>query len=313
MVAASSSAGCNVQPGAGVAEPGTAAVSMVDNNVLEAVQSQRPPLSAVLEEVQSQVPQRGERDRVLDALRHLASGANQKDVRSLAGQWGVRQKVGGDNRGTVDIRNEVEDNVRRAAMRLLQKEEVREEGAGAVAREEYATEASVSQSGREAVVLTEPTTDARSARSSSSNLAKSAGRAVAREESGTEVSVSQSVREAVVLTEPTTDASSARSSSPKVAKSAGKRAAFADCASRQSEMARHGKKRRMPEGAAADTKVPEALDVVSLSLQAKPVVDAIALLDTLPVGKRADELRDLLLKWRAGASCQGKSSSTFGR
>ena len=64
------------------------------------------------------MPQRGERDRVLDALRHLASGANQKGVRSLAGQWGVRQKVGGDNRGTADIRNEVEDNVRRAAMRL---------------------------------------------------------------------------------------------------------------------------------------------------------------------------------------------------
>ena len=35
----------------------------------------------------------------------------------------------------------------------LQKEEVREEGAGAVAREGYATEVSVSQSGSEAVEL----------------------------------------------------------------------------------------------------------------------------------------------------------------
>ena len=38
-------------------------------------------------------------------------------------------------------------------MRLLQKEEVREEGTGAVAREEYAAEVSLSQSGSEAVEL----------------------------------------------------------------------------------------------------------------------------------------------------------------
>ena len=120
------------------------------NDVLEAMQSQRPPLSAVLEAVQSQVPQTAERERVLDALRHLASGANQKVVRSLAGQWEVRQKVGRDNRGTAAIRNEVEDNVRRAAMRLLEKEGPGEDGAGAVAGEEDATMVRVNQSGREA-------------------------------------------------------------------------------------------------------------------------------------------------------------------
>ena len=38
-------------------------------------------------------------------------------------------------------------------MRLLQKEEVREEGAGPVAREDYAVEVSMSQSGGEAAVL----------------------------------------------------------------------------------------------------------------------------------------------------------------
>ena len=49
---------------------------------------------------------------------------NQKAVRSLAGQWDVRQKVGGVNRGTTDILNEVRDNVRRVAVRLLQTEVV---------------------------------------------------------------------------------------------------------------------------------------------------------------------------------------------
>ena len=53
-------------PGAGVEEPFAGAVEP----------SGRPPLSAVLEAVQSQVPTSTERDRVLDAGRHLASGAN---------------------------------------------------------------------------------------------------------------------------------------------------------------------------------------------------------------------------------------------
>ena len=113
--------------------------------------------------------------------------------------------------------------------------------------------------------------------------------------------------------ESTTEACSGRSSSEKLAVSAGKRAAVVECTSGESEIARHGKKPRMQEGALAAKSVPEAQDDVSLSLQATPVVEAIALLDTLPVGKRADELRDLLLKWRAGASCQGKCGSTFGR
>ena len=55
-------------PGAGVEEPVAGAVEP----------SGRPPLSAVLEAVQSQVPKSAERDRVLDAGRHLASGANRK-------------------------------------------------------------------------------------------------------------------------------------------------------------------------------------------------------------------------------------------
>ena len=55
---------------------------------------------AVLEAVQSQVPKSEERERVLDAGRHLASGTKQKVVRSLAGKWGVQQKVGRANRGT---------------------------------------------------------------------------------------------------------------------------------------------------------------------------------------------------------------------
>ena len=84
-----------------------------------------PPLSAVLEALESQVPRSAERDKVLDAGRHMASGANQKVVRSLAGKWNVQQKVGGVNRGTTDILNEVQDNVRRAAVLLLQNEEMR--------------------------------------------------------------------------------------------------------------------------------------------------------------------------------------------
>ena len=120
MAAPPFSAVCNVQAGAEAAELGASAVT---------VQSQCQPLSAVLEAVQSQVPESAERDRVVDAVRQLLSGVNQKGVRLLAGQWDVRQKCSGDNRSTPDIRNEVEANVRRAAMALLQKQEVQEEGA----------------------------------------------------------------------------------------------------------------------------------------------------------------------------------------
>ena len=249
MAAPPSSAVCNVQAGAGAAELGASAVT---------VQSQRPPLSAVLEAVQSQVPQSAERDRVVDAVRQLLSGVNQKGVRLLAGQWDVRQKFSGDNRGTPDIRNEVEANVRRAAMALLQKQEVPEEGAGVIAREDVATGS-----------------------------------------------------DAVVLTEPTTDASSARSSRHKLAESVGKRVAVAGCTPGKSEMARHGKKRRMPEATAADKSVAEAPDHVSLSLQAQPVIEAIAILGTLSAGERVDELRHLLLQWRAGASVQGNTRDYF--
>ena len=42
-----------------------------------------------------------------------------------------------------------------------------------------------------------------------------------------------------------------------------------------------------------------------------PVVEAIALLDILPAGKRADELRDLLLQWRAGAPVEGDKRTYF--
>ena len=237
MDASSSAAVSNVQTSAGAREPGSAAV-------------ERTPLSAVFEAVQSQVPQSAERDRVLEALTHLASGPNQKVVRSLASQWGARRKVGKDNRGTADMRNEVEDTVRRSAMRLLEKEEVREEGARADAGEDYAIE---------------------------------------------------HTSDAVVLTEPTTDATSAGSSSQKLAEDLGKRAAGEDCTPEESQMARQGKKRRLPEPETADKSVSEAADDVFLSLQAKPVVEAIAILDTLPAGQRVNQLRDLLLQWRAAA------------
>ena len=55
-------------PGAGVEEPVAGAVEP----------SGRPPLFAVLEAVQSQVPQSAVRDRVLDAGRDLASTAKKK-------------------------------------------------------------------------------------------------------------------------------------------------------------------------------------------------------------------------------------------
>ena len=100
---------------------------------------------------------------MLDAGRHLASGANKKAVRALAGQWGVRQKVGGVNRGTTDILNEVQDNMRKETMRLLQ-EGVGEEDGGAVSREACAAES---------------TTEACSGRSSSEKLAVSAGKRAA--------------------------------------------------------------------------------------------------------------------------------------
>ena len=64
-------------------------------------------------------------------------------------------------------------------MRLLHKKEVREEGAGPVAREGYAVEVSMSQSGGEAVVLTEPAADSSIGRSSSQKLAASVGKRAA--------------------------------------------------------------------------------------------------------------------------------------
>ena len=64
-------------------------------------------------------------------------------------------------------------------MRLLQKEDVREEGAGPVAPEDYAVEVSMSQSGGEAVVLTEPAADSSIGRSSSQKLAASVGKRAA--------------------------------------------------------------------------------------------------------------------------------------
>ena len=69
-------------PGAGVGEP---VVGVVEP-------SGCPPLSAVLEAAQPQVPKSAERDRVLDAGRHFAPGANKKATRSLAGNWNVQQK-----------------------------------------------------------------------------------------------------------------------------------------------------------------------------------------------------------------------------
>ena len=71
---------------------------------------------------------------------------------------------------------EIEETVRRAATLLLRQEEVRE--------------ANVSQSGSDAVALTEPTADASSGQSSDQKLAASA---------------SQSGNDAVALTEPTAE------------------------------------------------------------------------------------------------------------
>ena len=78
------------------------------------------------------------RDRVLDDGIQLASGPNTNAASSLAGKRDVRQTVGGANRGTVAMVNESHVIVRRAAGRLVQTDVVREEGAEAAAREEYA-------------------------------------------------------------------------------------------------------------------------------------------------------------------------------
>ena len=147
MSASSSAAVSNVQTSAGAGEPGSAAV-------------ERTSLSAVFEAVQLQVPQSAERDRVLEALTHLASGATKTVVRSLASHWGARQKVGKDNRGTADIRNEIEDNVRMSAMRLLQKEEVREESARSLHMGPTTSPGFLHPAPSDVVVLTEPTTEA---------------------------------------------------------------------------------------------------------------------------------------------------------
>ena len=135
-------------------------------------------LSAVLRVVQSQVPQSAERERVLGAGRLLVSGVTQATVRSLAGKWGVRQKVGGKNRGTSDTVKEIEETVTRAATRLLQQEE-----------------------GSDAVALTEPTADASSGQSSDQRLMASVELGVAAEASGR-----QRGNEAVVLRELAADA-----------------------------------------------------------------------------------------------------------
>ena len=57
--------------------------------------------------------------------------------------------------------------------------------------------------------------------------------------------------------------------------------------------------------------MPEAPDDVVLSLQAKPVVQAMAKLDTLLAGERVEKLRELLVRWRAGAACQGDTRLYF--
>ena len=182
---------------------------------------------------------------------------------------------------------EIEETVRRAATRLLQQEEVRE--------------ANVSQSGSDAVALTEPTADASSGQSSDQKLAASVEQGVA-----AEANVSRSGNDAAAPTEPTAGPSIGRSTSHKRAASAGQRAAAADCMPGHSETVRQSKKPRKSEGLASDTNVPETRDDISLSLQAAPVVEAIRFLDTLPAGERVDELRDLLSQWRAGATVRGR-------
>ena len=171
-------------------------------------------LSAVLRVVQSQVPQSAERERVLGAGRLLVSGVTQATVRSLAGKWGVRQKVGGKNRGTTDMVKEIEETVTRAATRLLQQEE-----------------------GSDAVALTEPTADASSGQSSDQRLMASVELGVAAEASGR-----QRGNEAVVLREPAADASAGQSSSWNPAEGAGKRAAVVYLTPAESEIARQSKK-----------------------------------------------------------------------
>ena len=78
-----------------------------------------------------------------------------------------------------------------------------------------------------------------------------------------------------------------------------------DFTSGGNELARRGKRLLTSEGAVEDENVLGAPDDVYLTLQATPVVEAITRLGTLPVGKHADELRDLILERRAVASAQG--------
>ena len=201
MASASSSTAWDARPRAGAEEPGAEHAGAVEPRG----DSQ---LSAVLTAVQSQVPQSVERDRVLGAGRLLASSANKATLRSLAGKWDVRQKVGGKNRGTTDLLNEIEEKVRRAATRLLQQEEVRE--------------ANVSQSGSDAVALTEPTAD------------ESLGQGVA--------AAANTGNDAAALTEPAAESSIGRSTSQKRAVSPGQGAAAANCMPGQSEISRQSKK-----------------------------------------------------------------------
>ena len=80
------------QAGAGAVEPVTASKGLgagVEEPVAGAGQpSGRAPLSVVLEAVQAQVPQSAERDRVLDAGRHLASGFETEGCAIVGRQMG---------------------------------------------------------------------------------------------------------------------------------------------------------------------------------------------------------------------------------
>ena len=60
----------------------------------------------------------------------------------------------------------------------------------------------------------------------------------------------------------------------------------------------------MPETAAADEIETVETNGVLLTLQAQPVVEAIATLDTLGAGEGVQELRDLLSEWRAVESVE---------
>ena len=77
-------------------------------------------------------------------------------MRVLACKSNVRQKFGGINKSVSDMAQDVEENVRMTAMRLVQTEDVRTDGAPGLAGEEYAAEVVMSHSGTEAAGLTEP-------------------------------------------------------------------------------------------------------------------------------------------------------------